>query len=212
MEGLNSLHTHLENLHHQARTLTSTCLSLIVLFDQEANRLDREDEASRLKTLYSSIRQQVDTAKRNEDSASYGQNQADLTFSFIKLAVGGTIKMIAKDKKLSAFSDSLLTGPAEKQRPFGNVLVCIGPLGLPDDVRVVSISKSARQSNRPESEVINELQKSGCLLFNEKAFSLLIDRLVDDIRERRLSLPIPRDTLSQVTLLSKLKISPKKVE
>ena len=200
MESLNSLHTHLKNLHHQARKLTSTCLSLITLFAREANRLNREDEASRLKALYSFIRQQLDLAKRGEDSASYGHSKADLISSLGGLALGGIVKRVSKNKRLSAFADYLLESPTNKERPFGSVLVCIGPKGLPGDARVVSISQLARESNRPESEVIKELQECGCLLFNEKAFSLLIDKLVDDVRERRLRLPISRETLPQVML------------
>jgi hypothetical protein len=203
MEGLTPYNTHLKNLKHQARRLTSAGLSLITLFAKEANRLNREDEASRLKALYSSIRQQLELAKRSEDSASYGHSQANLMFSLGGLAASGIIKMVSKNKRWSATAGHLLQSLNNEQRPFGRVLVCMGPRGLPDDVQVVSISQSARESNRPESEVINELQESGCLLFDEKVFSLLIDKLVDDVREGRLRLPISREILSQVMLSSK---------
>ena len=204
MEGLNSLHVHLKNLRHQAKRLTSTCLSLITLFDQEANRLNREDEASRLKALYSSIRQQVDTAKQGENSASDGHIQAGLISSLGASALGGIVKQVSKNKRISAFADHLFESPTSKERSFGTVLICIGPMGLPDDVQVVCISKLARESNRPESEVIKEMQEPGCLLFDEKIFSLLIDRLVNDVRDGRLLLPISRETLSQVMMSSKL--------
>ena len=204
MEGLNSLHTHLKNLHHHARRLTSTGLSLITLFTQEANRLNRKDEASRLEALNSYIRQQLDRAKSSEDVASDGHIQADLISSLGASALGSIVKQVSKNKRISAFADHLFESPTSKERPFGTVLVCIGPLGLPDDVRVVCISKLARESNRPESEVINELQEHDCLLFSEKAFTLLIDRLVDDVREGRLRLPVSRETLSQVMMSSKL--------
>jgi len=204
MESLNSLHTHLKNLHHQARKLTSTCLSLITLFAWESNRLNREDEASRLKALYSSIRQQLDLAKQCEDAASHGHIKAGLISSLGGLALGGIVKRVSNNKRLSAFTDYLLESPTSEEPPFGTILVCIDAMGLPDDVRVVCISKSARESNRPESEVIKELQESGCLLFDDKVLALLIDRLVDDVREGRLRLPISRETVSQVMLSSKL--------
>jgi len=212
VESLNSFHTHLENLYQQARKLTSTGLSLMTLFAEEANRLNREDEALRLKALYSSIRQQLDLAKRSEDAASYGHSQANLIFSLGGLALGSIVKRASKNKRLSAFADYLLESPPNKERPFGSVLVCMGPEGLPDDVRVVSISKLARESNRQESEVIHELQETGCLLFSEKKFSLLIDRLIDDVREGRLCLPISREKLSKITASSKSKLGAKKVE
>jgi len=204
MEGLSSFHTHLKNLRHQAKRLISTCLSLITLFAKEANRLSREDEASRLKALYSSIRQQLDLVKRSEDAANYGHIQADLISSLGGLAIRGIVKQVSKNKRISAFADHLFESPTSKERSFGTVLICIGPMGLPDDVRVVCISKLARESNSPESEVIKEMQEPGCLLFDEKVFSLLIDRLVDDVRDGRLRLPISRETLSQVMMSSKL--------
>jgi len=202
MESLNSLHVHLKNLKHQARRLTSTCLSLITLFAQEANRLNREDEASRLMTSYSSIRQQLDLAKQSEDAASNGHIKAGLISSLGGLALGGIVKQVSNNKRPSAFTDYLFEIPTSEEPPFGTILVCIDLKGLPDGVRVISISKLARESNRPESEVINELEESGCLLFDDKVFALLIDRLVDDVREGRLRLPISRETLSQVMLSS----------
>jgi len=49
----------------------------------------------------------------------------------------------------------------------------IGPRGLPDDVKAVSVSQSARDSNRPEPEIVKKLQENGYLLLSEEAFSLL---------------------------------------
>ncbi len=92
MEGLNSLHTHLKNLHQQARRLTSTGLSLITLFAQEANRLSREDEASSLKALHSYIRQQLNLVRRSEEAASQGHTKANLISSLGGLALGGIVK------------------------------------------------------------------------------------------------------------------------
>jgi hypothetical protein len=212
MEGLTPHNTYLKNLKHQVRRLTSAGLSLITLFAEEANRLSREDEALRVKALYSSIRQQLDLAKRSEDAASYGHSQANLIFSLGGLAASSIIGMVSKNKRRSATAGHLLQSLNNEQPPFGRVLVCIDPEGLPDDVRVVSISKLARESNRPESEVIYELQERGCLLFSEKEFSLLIDRLVDDVREGRLCLPISREKLFDITLQSKSKLGARKVE
>lgn len=212
MESLKSFHDYLENLQHQARRLASTALSLTSLFAEEANRLDREDEASRLKVLCSFIRQQSDQAKRSEDAASYGHTKAGLISFLGGLAVGGAIKMVSKNKQLSAFADYLLKSPTSKERPFGMVLICIGPKGLPDDVEVVSISQLARESDRQECDVINKLQKHGFLLLGEEAFSLLINRLVDDVREGRLLLPISREKLSEIRTTSYLEPESKNSE
>lgn len=204
MAGVTARSTYLKNLQRQARRLTSSALSLISLFAEEANRLNRKDEASRLKALCSFIRQQLDQAKRSEDAASYGHIQADLISSLGGLALGGIVKWVSKNERLSAFADYLLENPTSKERPFGAVLVCIGPKGLPDGVEVVSISRLARESDRQECEVINELQQRGYLLFSEEAFSLLIDRLINGVLEGRLLLPISVEKLTEIKTASYL--------
>jgi len=192
MEGITLNNNYLKNLKHQARRLTSTLLSLITLFDEEEARLNRQDEVSRLEVFYSFISQLLDVTKRSEDSASYSQTKGDLISSLGIFTLGGIVKRVSKNKQLTAFADSLLESPTSKNLPFGLIRICIGLKGLPDDVRVVSISKLARESNRLESEIIHELEQRGCLLFSEDKFSLLINKLSDDVRKGRLCLPISR--------------------
>ena len=210
MGSLKPLHGHLENLQCQAKNLTATGLALANLFAEEASRLNRHDEAVRLKVLHSSVRQQLDEAKSMEYAARHGYSQANLIVSLGGLAIGGMIKTASKNKQLSAFADYLLKSLTDKERPFGLILICIGPKGLPDDAGVVSISQLGRESNRQESEIINKLQEGGYLLFNEKTFSLLIDRLIDDVREGRLYLPISREKLSEITASGKLNLDLRK--
>ena len=211
MESLKSFHDHLENLQHQARKLTSAGLSLTTLFAEEANRLSREDEASRLRALYRAVVEQLERVKRDEGSASYAHSQVNQKVSLIALGMAAGRAMVSKNNRLSRISNSLKSAGIKKL-PFGNVLVCIGPKGLPDDVEVISISRLARESKRPESDVINELQKRGYLLLSKEAFSLLIDKLVDDIREGRLRLPISREKLSEIRTSSLFKPEAKKSE
>ena len=209
MESLRFFHDHLGNLQHQARKLTSAGLSLPPLFAEEAKRLSREDEASRLRVLYRSVVAHLDRVKRDEGSESYAQSQINLEVSVIALAMSAGRAIISKNNRLSRISDSLKSAGI-KNLPFGNVLVCVGPKGLPDEVGVVSISRLARESNRDESEVINELKKRGCLLFSKETFSLLIDKLVDDVREGRLRLPISGEKLSDIKTSSLFKPEAKK--
>lgn len=205
MEGLNSYRTCLKDLRHRAKKLASTVRTLSNQFDQEANRLSREDDVSRLKAFRSCIRQRLNEVRWSEEAASYGHTKAGLIFSLGGLAVGGIVKMASKNKKLPAISSLLMRSYTDKQPPFGRVMVCIGPKGLPDDVRIVSISRLARESNRGESEVINGLEEDGCLLLTGEVFSLLIDRLAVKVREGRLLLPIPMEELCEIQRPIRLK-------
>ncbi len=210
MEGLTPNSAYVKNLLYQVRKLTTASLSLSNLFAEEACRLNWRDEASRLQALYLPIREQLDRAKSVEGVVACGYSKTKLTVSLAELAVGGTIRMLSKNKQMLAFSDHLLNNLAGEQRPFGKVLICVGPKGMPDDVQVVSISRLARESNREESEVINELQGRGCLLFSEKAFSLLTDKLTGDVQEGRLVLPISTEKLTEVKTSNCLKLDAKK--
>ena len=210
MEALTLNSSYLKSLRHQVRKLTAASLSLSSLFAEEAVRLSWGDEASRLEALYFSIRQHLDWAKRIEDAASCRHSDVSLKISLGNLVVGGAIKMLSENKRLLSISDRLLRGLGDEQRPFGTVLVCVGPKGMPDDVQVISISQLARESNREESEVMNKLQRHGYLLFGEEAFSLLIDRLTCDVREGRLSLPISTEKLAEPKTSSCFKLRAKK--
>ena len=199
MAGLTLRETNLNDLHNKARALTSNAVSLANIFAEEATRLNRMAMASQLRKLRSSIVQQLQMAKAAEDAARSGYNQTSIVNSVGRLVTGGIIKMVSQDNKpLSALGDQLLRKPAGKPRPFGMVLVCIGPTGVPDGVGVVSVSQLARGSNREEAAVTNELQERGHLLFSEKTFCLLINKLIEDIEGGCLLLPISPEKLPQL--------------
>jgi len=201
MDNLKPLHSQLEGLQSKTKNLTKTSIALNTLFTREKTRIKWKDEASNLRAVYRAIVEQFQRLKEVEASASLGHSQAKLMLFPIGLVVTA---MIAKENRLSAMEDYLLKAKADKQ-PFGMVMVRIGPKGLPDDVEVVSISQLARESHRPQPEIMNELQDDGYLLFTEETFSLLIDRLIADVCEGKLRLPVSRDKLAEITGLNKPK-------
>ncbi len=149
--------------------------------------------------------EELQQAELLESSASCRYAKANLRFS-----ITGTIaKVIAavatEDKWVRNIVSQAFDRHAGKERPYGMLMVCVGPKGIPDDVRAVSISRLARESNRLERQVVGELESQGCLLFSEKAFSLLIEKLIGDIQEGRLALPILTEKLSQMKPLSSVK-------
>lgn len=209
MENLKQFHSLLKNLQSQAKKLTESGLALNSIFAQEENRLKREDGASSLRAVYRAVEEQLQRLERTEASVELGHNQGNFILSLSGLAVTA---MFSKSNRLSATRDYLLREPTDRQQPFGLVMVCIGPKGLPDDVRGVSISQMSRESNRLESQIINKLREDGYLPFSQEAFSALIDRLIGDVREGRLSLPISSDKLAEITGLKKPKPRIKVIE
>jgi hypothetical protein len=202
MGRLKSFHEHLRNSESQARQLTEAGPALNALFATEGTRLEREDEASRLRAIYDAIAEQLQRLRRIELSASSGHSQANLILSVVEATVTA---IVSKRRRLSAVSDCLLRGSTDRRQPFGLVMVCIGPNGLPDDAKAISISQLARDSNRLEPEIVNRLQENGYLLFSEEVFSSLIDKLVADVRRGKLSLPVSREKLVEISGLNKPK-------
>ena len=194
MGSLKPYHDQLKRLQSQAKSLTEAGLVSKSLFTAERTRLNREDEASRLRAVYHATIEQLQRIEMIEASASIGNSRANLILSLGGAALSA---LFAKGNRLLATANYLRESPVGKQ-PFGLVMVCIGPSGLPDDVQAVSISELARESNRQEYAVIRELREEGCLLYNEADFSLLIDRVVSDIREGRLCLPVSIEKLSSL--------------
>lgn len=212
MEGLESFHAYLKNLCHQAGILTDAAVSLDKSFEAEAGRLTREDGAQCLKVIHATVAEELERARRLESAANYGYTKASLPFSITGSIVKIIVAATTENQRVCNLVDHVFDTSAEKKRPYGTVMVCVGPKGLPDDVRVVSISKLARESNRPESETMQKLRKRGYLLFNQEAFSHLIDKLVIDVRDGRLHLPISSEKLSEVGTSGYLRLENKRAE
>ena len=211
MENLKPFHGHLEGLQSKTKNLTETGLALNALFAGEETRLKWEGEASSLRAVYRTIVEQLERIKYSESSACYGDNKANLIFSLTGLAAKIIVAATTKNQRAWNIVNNVFDTEGHK-KPFGTVMVCVGPKGLPDDVRGVSISQLARESNRPQPEIMNKLQDDGYLLFGEEAFSLLIDRLMGDVREGKLHLPLSRDKLVEITELNKQKLRVKITE
>jgi hypothetical protein len=207
---MKSFHDHLENSRSQAKKLSETELALNALFAGEQTRLEWEDEASSLKALYRTIVEQLDRMKFSESFACYGDSKANLAFSVTGLAVKIIVAITKNQRAWNVVNNVFDTEGHNK--PFGTVMVCVGPKGLPDDATVISISQSARESGRLESQIINKLREDGYLLFSQEVFSTLIDKLIGDVQEGRLSLPVSRDKLAEITGLNKPKLRIKFIE
>jgi len=198
MEGLDSFHACLKNLHHQAGVLAGVAVSLSESFEVEAERLRREDAAARLKAIYVAIAQALQLSRFAEDAARHEYTKQNLARGVIGLTAAVIMALTAKNQPASNLVGHAFNTDTHEKRPFGTVMVWVGPEGVPDDIGIVSISELARKSDRPESEIIQKLREGGYLLFTQEAFSSLIDKLAIDVREGRLALPVSSEQLSEI--------------
>ena len=86
-----------------------------------------------------------------------------------------------------------------KTVPFGNVLIDIGKEGIPEDVRVIPISRLARESNRSELEVKTSLTHDGYLLMTTEVFTQVLDKTKSEILDVSFPLPIKISETKQIT-------------
>jgi hypothetical protein len=200
MEGLKSFHDRLKDPQPQGKRLIETMVALNALFAEEEMWQKQEDDVSILKRVHRAIVQQLQELKHMETSASLGQSEANAKLFPAGLAFTA---MFSGNDMGSAIADYFRRGPIDRHRPFGTVMVCVGPKGLPDDAKAVSISQLARDSNRPQPEIVNGLRENGYLLFSEETFSYLIDRLAADVRQGKLRLPVSREKLADIAGLNK---------
>ena len=198
MEGLDSFHACLKNLHHQAGVLAGVAVSLSESFEVEAERLRREDAAARLKAIYVAIAQALQLSRFAEDAARHEYTKQNLARGVIGLAAGVIMALTTKNQPASNLAGHAFDTDTHEKRPFGTVMVWVGPKGVPDDIGIASISELARKSDRPECEIIQKLREGGYLLFNQEAFSSLIDKLAIDVREGRLDLPVSSEKLLEL--------------
>ena len=215
MEGLTLYNAQLKDLQSKAKNLASDAIPLNELFEEEEVLLNRKEEVSRLNDLCSSILREIDSVRDMESKDCYIQSVDEAIGVWGKLAMGIALKSMIKDKKLQAASRQVLTTSGGKRPSFGTISVCIGQNGIPDEVKVISISLLSRQSGMEESKVVNELKRHGHVLLNKKDFTVLIENLIGDIQEGKLTLPICLEKLLEhylpvepVTSIKKARIRP----
>lgn len=211
MEGLTSHSAHLRSLQLQSAKLASAGVTLSALLDEEADSLKRKDEVSQLTALRSTIGKSIEWTRSMESAASYGHGKAELEVSLFELGAGLFLKVVTDNRVVQGVANSLLKNKGGKDTPFGTIMIRIGPRGIPDDVAVVRISELARNSDVGEPEVISELERRGYLLFGERAFSLLMDRVTGEVQAGRASLPVPPEKLAQMVTLKRLPLATEQV-
>ena len=197
MESINNYHTLLKELSDRAAKIAAANISLTVFFETERERLKREDEASTIKSLRLTIANELEALRSNEKAAESAYTDIQFgksTFEFGAF-IGSTLSSRSSRKTVESGRDYPDSG--RNKPPFGKLAISIGPLGLPEDVKVISTSQISRETKKPESEIMEGMRSRGYLLLTEKVFSQLIERLISEIQGGRQRLPVPGENVSQ---------------
>ncbi len=200
METIKVYRQRVEKLLRRAREQREALKLLNDSLVRESKWLYRYDQSIRLRYLRIYIIQKVNNARGDELSASSKFPVDDLLTFTMKFALGEGIKAMTKQEKKDSFLTRLINNEQPKRRPFGKVMVEIGPRGLPDGVEVVTVSRLARKEGISESEVEKELQAKGYILMTLDDFCNLVGSLERKVLDGTVSLPMsPEQIRSELT-------------
>lgn len=166
---------------------------------QEAEGLRRGTMGLRLRRLQEEVRREVDSLSLGESSASLGFLKGKLVMGALDFGVGALAAALMSSREHPFRVGAKLASEAlEETAPFGRVLVAIGPKGVPDDVKVVCVSRLARQGRGSEAKVEATLRSDGYTLYLPEPFAAMMDRLQAEVSGGAKALPLKTSQLLKV--------------
>ncbi len=173
-----------------------TARRLTLAFDESNMRLIQHGQIACLEVLKFTINKKVEELERMESAAQTGYTRGTLLDSGLTF-IFGSLFMSAIGRKDSLEIGVQMAGSTLSRKvPFGTVLIGIGKEGIPEDVKVIPVSRLARESNRSESEVKTSLKHDGYLLMASEVFTQALNKTKSEILGGSLSLPIK---ISEIT-------------
>jgi len=196
MEGIADFEKWVGEMRSELVQQVGTARRLAVTFVESNMRLIRHDQVSRLEILRSRINSEVEGVEQMESAAQIGHTKGTLLNSGLTFALG-SLFMNAIGHKDSLKIGAQMAGAALSRKiPFGTVLIGIGKEGIPEDVRVIPVSRLARESKKSESDVVASLKRNGYLMMTSEVFTQALNKTKSEILDGSLSLPIK---ISEIT-------------
>ena len=171
---------------------------LVVAFAESNIQLIRHDQVARLGLLKAIIMQEVENIKRIESAAQSGSIKGVWFESGAKFVIGSLLAASSGRDPLDT-GMGMVKSVLSKKVPYGTILIAIHEKGLPDDLKIVPVSRFARESNKTESEVETDWKHDGSLLMSPEKFAELLDKVEREILDGSYSLPVGIDRLSLLT-------------
>ncbi|MFC1861252.1 hypothetical protein ACFLYL_03125 [Chloroflexota bacterium] len=163
---------------------------LAVSFADGAQRQVRHEQASFLHSLKSRIMWKVENILRMELAAQTGSTKGALLGGAVALVFGSLFAAARGHKDVYKTGVELAILALNKDIPFGTVLIAIGKEGLPEDLRIIPVSRFARESKRTDLEVEASWKHDGYLLVTPEQFAELLDKVEREILNGSASLPM----------------------
>jgi len=194
METIVDLSTRIKQLSLEVEQQTVAISELAVSFADGAQRQVRSDQAILLRSLKTRIMWEVENIRRMELAAQSRANNITLFGKAPAAFIFGSLYTAATRHKDAYKPGVKLAGSVlSKKIPFGMVLIGIGKEGLPEDLKIIPVSRFARESNKTEPEVEMSWKHDGSLLMSPEEFAELLDKVEREILDGSASLPMAVD-------------------
>lgn len=196
MEAIADFKKWIREMRSELVQKVGTARRLALALDESNMRLIQHDQVARLEVLKSRINEEVEDIERMEAAAQTGYARGTLLDSGLTF-IFGSLFMNAIGRKDSLEIGAQMAGSVlSKTVPFGTVLIGIGKEGIPEDVKVIPVSRLARESKKGESDVVASLKRNGYLMMTLQVFTQALDKTKSEILDGSLFLPIK---ISEIT-------------
>ncbi len=192
MESIADFEKWIETTRSELGEQTIAVKRLAVAFAECNIQLIRRDQVARLGILKSRIMEEVENLKRIEPAAQMGATKGALLGGVAAFTIG-SLFAAAKGRQDAYNIGARMAGSVLSRKvPFGTVRITVDRQGIPTDVKVVSISRLARESSMSESEVETSLKHDGYLLMTPEVFAKVLEKVDSEILNGSVCLPLAR--------------------
>ena len=196
MEDIAAFEKLVGEMRSELEQQTITVEQLAIAFAGSDIQLIRHDQVACLRILKSKIMEEVQSIKRNESASQSSANTGALLSSGTALIFGSLFMAKMGRKNALDIGSRMAELSLTKNIPFGTVVIAIGKGGLPEDLKIINVSRFARESNKTEPEVETSWSHDGYLLMAPQVFTQALDKVEREILDGSLSLPIK---ISEIT-------------
>ncbi len=194
METIADFGKRIQAMRSELGEQTIAIQKLAVAIAESERQIGRRDQVTRLRILKSRILWEVENIRQMESAAQSSNNNITLFGRAPAAFIFGSIFTAATRHKDAYKTGVKLAGSVlSKNIPFGMVLIGIGKEGLPEDLKIIPVSRFARESNKTEPEVEMSWKHDGSLLMSPEEFAELLDKVEREILDGSASLPMAVD-------------------
>jgi hypothetical protein len=121
--------------------------------------------------------EEVENLKRIESAAQMGATKGAFWCGAAAFTIGSLFAAAKGRQDAYNIGAQIASSVLSREVPFGTVLIIIDGQGISKGVKVVSISRLARESSMSESEVETSLKHDGYLLVTPEVFAKVLEKV-----------------------------------